>query len=239
MHSDFGSRERGGARDSAFVPNPYGPAGGRPDRQSGGQSGGRLGAGAPGSFAGRGPRGYRRSDDRIRDEACERLTDHPLIDASDVDVEVRDGVVTLTGRVAIRAEKHLAEDVIDEVAGVRDVENRLRVQPSPAPLFGGQQRPPGAEDWEGRPARVGRDQVRRGMVVVDRDGDEIGQVKERYERDFLLNRPRIRDVYVPYAAIRGTSEDRVTLVLDGRDVDAQGWHYPELLGIRNAGYSIP
>ena len=114
-----------GARDEAFAPNPYGPAGTQ------------GGPGARGSFAGRGPRGYRRTDDRIREEICERLTDHPLLDASDVDVDVQEGVVTLTGRVSVRAEKHLAEDIAEEVWGVHDVENRLRVQRHPTPLIGG------------------------------------------------------------------------------------------------------
>src|SRR6185436_14031856 len=31
--------------------------------------------------AGKGPKGYKRSDERIHDEVCERLTHHPLIDA--------------------------------------------------------------------------------------------------------------------------------------------------------------
>ena len=227
MQGNEGLRERGGARDGGFGPNPYSPAGGQ------------HGSGAPGSFAGRGPRGYRRSDDRIREEICERLTDHPLLDASDVDVEVRDGAVTLTGRVAVRAEKHLAEDIADEVSGVRDVENRLRVQRDPAPLFGGQQRPPGARDWEAGPASVGREQLRPGMEVVDADGDRLGRVKALHERDFLLDRPRVRDIYVPYGAVRTVVGDRAVLAISARDVDAQGWQYPELLGARNAGYSIP
>ncbi len=227
MQNDFRSRERGGARDSQFVPNPYGPAGA--PRASGVQ----------GSFAGRGPRGYRRADDRIREEVCEQLTDHPLIDASDVDVDVRDGVVTLTGRVAARAEKHLAEDIADSVWGVQDVKNRLRVHPTPEPLFGGQHRPSGARDWETRPAGVGREQLSTGMEVVDADGGQIGYVKELHGRDMLLDRPRMRDIYVPYSAIRDIARDRVVLAVTAREVDAQGWRYPELLGQRGAGYSIP
>jgi len=217
----------GPAGGGSFAPNPYGPGGGQ----------GR--AGIPGSFAGRGPRGYRRTDDRVREEICERLTEHPLLDASDVDVEVRDGVVTLTGRVAVRAEKHLAEDIAEEVWGVNDVENRLRVQRDPTPLIGGQQRPSGGRDWDAQPARVGPGQLRPGMDVLDADGDSIGRVKEVHARDFLVDRPRVRDIYVPYAAVRHTSGDRVELMVTGREVDAQGWPYPEILGVRNAGYSIP
>jgi hypothetical protein len=80
-------------------------------------------------YAGVGPRGFRRTDDRIREEICDRLTAHGMIDASDVEVAVNDGVVRLTGAVADRATKRLAEDVVESVGGVRDVDNLLRVGP--------------------------------------------------------------------------------------------------------------
>jgi osmotically-inducible protein OsmY len=76
---------------------------------------------------GKGPKGYKRSDDRIHDEVCERLTHHPLIDASTLDVEVKNGEVTLTGEVTDRRMKHMAEDVVDQVSGVREIHNQLRV----------------------------------------------------------------------------------------------------------------
>lgn len=78
-------------------------------------------------YAGRGPRSYRRSDERICEDVCDRLTDDPRVDASDMDVEVRDGEVTLSGRVRSREEKRRAEDVAASVSGVRDVMNTLRV----------------------------------------------------------------------------------------------------------------
>jgi hypothetical protein len=76
---------------------------------------------------GKGPKGYKRSDERIHDEICERLTHHPLIDASTMDVYVKDGEVTLSGEVIDRNMKHFAEDVIDQVSGVREIHNELRV----------------------------------------------------------------------------------------------------------------
>lgn len=76
---------------------------------------------------GLGPRGYRRSDERVREDACELLTDDAQIDASNIDVTVQDGAVTLSGGVNSRAEKRRAEDVIAELPGVKDVHNRLRV----------------------------------------------------------------------------------------------------------------
>jgi hypothetical protein len=77
--------------------------------------------------AGKGPKGYKRSDDRIHDELCERLTQHPLIDASTIDVAVKSGEVTLTGEVTDRRMKHMAEDVADQVSGVREIHNQLRI----------------------------------------------------------------------------------------------------------------
>lgn len=80
-----------------------------------------------GPYAGRGPKGYRRSDGRIHEDVCERLTDHPAIDATDIDVTVKDGDVTLSGRVESRAVKHLAETMVETVSGVKEVHNQLRV----------------------------------------------------------------------------------------------------------------
>jgi len=75
-----------------------------------------------------GPKNYQRADDLIRDDICERLTMHDGVDVSDVSVDVSAGVVTLSGMVEDRYEKHLIEDIADDVFGVQDVENRIRVQ---------------------------------------------------------------------------------------------------------------
>ncbi len=82
----------------------------------------------PGPYTGRGPRGYQRSDERIQEEVCARLTQHGGIDATDVDVSVENGEVTLSGTVESRVQKRLAEDAAESVPGVRDVHNRLRIQ---------------------------------------------------------------------------------------------------------------
>lgn len=79
------------------------------------------------NFAGRGPRSYRRSDARIHEDICEILTRHPEIDASDIDITVENGVVTLSGTVEDRYTKRLARDVAELTLGVHDVENRLRL----------------------------------------------------------------------------------------------------------------
>src|SRR5262245_58322540 len=83
-----------------------------------------------GMYAGRGPRGYRRSDERIREDVNDHLTDDWYIDASDVEVTVNNGMVTLTGLVDSRGAKRRAEDLVECVSGVTDVSNQLRVERS-------------------------------------------------------------------------------------------------------------
>jgi osmotically-inducible protein OsmY len=83
-----------------------------------------------GTYAGRGPKGYQRSDERIREDVCDRLADDPHVDASDVDVAVKNGEVTLSGAVIDRSHKRRSEDVVERVSGVRDVHNNLRVNRS-------------------------------------------------------------------------------------------------------------
>lgn len=87
-----------------------------------------------GDYRGRGPKGYRRSDERISDDVNDRLTDYSYLDASNIEVSVDGGNVVLTGTVDGRYEKRLAEDLAEGVSGVRNVENRLRVESSEGQL---------------------------------------------------------------------------------------------------------
>lgn len=80
-----------------------------------------------GDHRGRGPKGYKRSDDRIKEDVSDRLYDDPYVDASDVDVAVSGGEVTLTGTVDSRDARRRAEDVAEGVSGVSYVQNNLRV----------------------------------------------------------------------------------------------------------------
>ena len=79
----------------------------------------------PGPHVGRGPRDWRRTDERIRDDICQWMCDDPRLDARGIDVRVQDGDVTLEGRVEDRRARRLAEDIAAAVPGVRDVFNRL------------------------------------------------------------------------------------------------------------------
>jgi hypothetical protein len=96
----------------------------RPGRQGGGEPH-ALEWRAPGRYSGVGPRGYRRSDERIREDVCEVLAEAGQLDASDIEVSVSAGIVTLRGSVPDRRMKRMAEDAADSCAGVRDVRNEL------------------------------------------------------------------------------------------------------------------
>lgn len=80
------------------------------------------------SFRGKGPKNFRRSDNRIYEEVCEALEDCDALDATDIEVTVEEGEIFLKGAVADRRCKRLAEEVAESVRGVRDVHNELKVQ---------------------------------------------------------------------------------------------------------------
>lgn len=82
------------------------------------------------SFRGRGPKGYQRTDDRLKELVCECLMEDPDIDASEVTIEVSGAVVTLTGTVDDRRAKYRIEEAAESVGGIKDINNQLRVQQS-------------------------------------------------------------------------------------------------------------
>lgn len=91
----------------------------------------RVGAGDAarrGRFYGVGPKGYRRSDERILEEMSDRLMTHPDVDASDIEVHVANGIITLTGTVPDRHQKRIADLIAEDIVGVDDVHNELHVR---------------------------------------------------------------------------------------------------------------
>lgn len=76
---------------------------------------------------GKGPKGYKRSDERTREEVCEAIAHQGHIDASDVEVRVDSGIVILTGTVAQRHHKRALEQLVERCRGVHDVHNELRL----------------------------------------------------------------------------------------------------------------
>jgi osmotically-inducible protein OsmY len=114
---------------------PGGPSGGRrhgelerPDGNAWGGGRDGLERRTPGSTQpGSGPRFQRRSDDKIREEIWELLSNNADLDAREVEVLVEGGEVTLTGNVDSRDARWLTEDLVTSVSGVREVYNQLKV----------------------------------------------------------------------------------------------------------------
>lgn len=83
-------------------------------------------------YRGKGPRGYRWSDRRLHEEICERLTQHPGIDATHIEVQVHEGAVLLSGDVRRRIERCLAEMVVARIPYVTHISNGIRASEPPS-----------------------------------------------------------------------------------------------------------
>jgi osmotically-inducible protein OsmY len=79
------------------------------------------------NYSGIGPKGYKRSDAVLEEEIVRRLTHHPNIDASAVNVVVKNNVALLSGVVFDREDKFTIEDVIDDIHGIDDLKNDIKV----------------------------------------------------------------------------------------------------------------
>lgn len=75
------------------------------------------------------PTGRRVSDGKLAHDIREILTHDHELDARDIEVEVESGAVTLTGVVADSDARLLAEELVETLPGVREIHNRLRVEP--------------------------------------------------------------------------------------------------------------
>lgn len=75
----------------------------------------------------KGPRNWKKSDETLREEVCEALYESGFLDASDIDVKVEGGLVFLRGSVESRTAKREAERCAEEVNGIHDIQNELKV----------------------------------------------------------------------------------------------------------------
>ncbi|PWL16561.1 hypothetical protein DKP76_16415 [Falsochrobactrum shanghaiense] len=81
-----------------------------------------------GQHRGKGPKGYTRSDERIKEDVCDALMDDADLDASDIEVSVKKGEVTLQGQVEKRSDKRRAEECAEACLGVSDVQNNIKIR---------------------------------------------------------------------------------------------------------------
>jgi hypothetical protein len=85
---------------------------------------------------------------------------------------------------------------------------------------------PAARDTTATPTGLPAATVRPDMAVIGSDGRPVGRVKEVQGGDFLVDRPRQRDVYVPRSAVRDLTAGEVLLSVPADQVDAMGWDKP-------------
>ena len=122
------------------------------------------------SHRGVGPSHNWRSDERIGEILHDRLTGADTINATAVIAAVTDGVITLNGWVPARGMKHDAEELAWNIAGVKDVHNRITIGES-ADAFG----------KPGQAVRSGHDQQGSGFSSSDRvdiSDRDIGDVDD-------------------------------------------------------------
>jgi osmotically-inducible protein OsmY len=72
----------------------------------------------------------RKSDSEIRQQVLRELKWDSRIAWSEIGVNVRDGIVTLTGVVSSYPKKHAAQEAAHRIAGVLDVANEIEVKPA-------------------------------------------------------------------------------------------------------------
>lgn len=81
-----------------------------------------------GGNIGKGPKGYKRSDERIHEEVCEALYRNQIVNASNIEVKVENGVVILSGTVATRYAKREVENCIENLSGIVDIHNEIHLK---------------------------------------------------------------------------------------------------------------
>lgn len=67
------------------------------------------------------------SDDRISDDVRQRLASNPDVRGAALEVTVKDGVVTIQGRVHTEKGRKKATEIAKKVKGVVNVDNQLKL----------------------------------------------------------------------------------------------------------------
>jgi len=128
-------------------------------------------------YRGRGPKGYMRSDERIREDVCERLGHDRELDASDIEVSVAAQEVTLSGTTTDREQRQRLEECVWDVPGVRFVQNNVRVQQRSWARETRQMWPTeGPADSDRNETLISSDRV-IGSAVYGMDGHKIGTLE--------------------------------------------------------------
>lgn len=79
------------------------------------------------NHSGKGPKGWS-SSESILAQANQALYLHPSLDASDLEIRMEGDILVLTGTVMNRQQKKSAERIVENLSGVKDVRNELRIR---------------------------------------------------------------------------------------------------------------
>lgn len=203
-----------------------------------------------------------RNDHNLQAAVSERLDFHPAINSSHVGVAVRDGVVTLTGRVPSLVERALAEQVAGEVKGVKAVINEMSVE------FAGMSHTPDEVLAEQAYARLASNvsipkdrlhlAVKDGTITLHGDVDWPFQLQAamrdlahlsgvREVRSDAQIRPpvkpeRVREkILQAFAQLSPLDAERIAVAVDGSEVvlsgDVTSWHEKGVA--ESAVWSVP
>jgi len=72
------------------------------------------------------------TDDAIYDNVINKLASDPIVKGGALKVDVKNGVVTLSGPVATERQKDKATKVTKKVKGVKEVVNNISIQERPS-----------------------------------------------------------------------------------------------------------
>lgn len=76
---------------------------------------------------GKGPKGWKLTDERLKERVNEVLLHSHDVDPSELEVLVQDRVVTLRGKIKSKGMRTVAEDLVLSIPGVEDVFSQLKI----------------------------------------------------------------------------------------------------------------
>ncbi|MGE3609426.1 MAG: BON domain-containing protein [Bacteriovoracaceae bacterium] len=79
-------------------------------------------------YYGVGPKDWKRSDERLKEDVCKILYQSHEVDPSDLEVEVKNSCVYLKGTIESRGMRNVAEDLILSIPGIEDVFSNLKIK---------------------------------------------------------------------------------------------------------------
>ncbi|MCA1634754.1 MAG: BON domain-containing protein [Acidobacteria bacterium] len=115
------------ANGAAGAPSPVTTGGATPQTGAAPKGSDRASVNAPQANAPKPQIGSGGNDFYIFTQARGALNSDPELKSANITVEVKQGIVTLSGGLASAAQKAKAEQLVRAVGGVKDVKNQLRV----------------------------------------------------------------------------------------------------------------